>query len=57
MQMSNILRRYVRIREQKGQSMAEYALIMAAIAVVAMVAYTALGGNVSTLVTNVSGAL
>jgi len=55
--MSNILRLYARIREQKGQSMAEYALIMAAIAVVAMVAYTALGGNVSTLVSNVSGQL
>ena len=56
-QMSNILRLYARIREQKGQSMAEYALIMAAIAVVAMVAYTSLGGNVSTLVSNVSAAL
>lgn len=55
--MSNILRLYARIREQKGQSMAEYALIMAAIAVVAMVAYTSLGGNVSTLVSNVSAAL
>lgn len=55
--MNNILRLYTRIREQKGQSMAEYALIMAAIAVVAMVAYTALGGNVSTLVTNVSNSL
>ena len=55
--MSHILRLYARIREQKGQSMAEYALIMAAIAVVAMVAYTALGTSVSTLVTNVTNSL
>jgi Flp pilus assembly pilin Flp len=55
--MNNILGLYARIREQQGQSMAEYALIMAAIAVVAMVAYSALGGNVSTLVSNVSSAL
>ena len=55
--MSNFLSLYTRIREQKGQSMAEYALIMAAIAVVAMVAYSALGTNVSTLVGNVSGSL
>jgi len=55
--MSNILRLYARIREQKGQAMSEYALIMAAIAVVAMVAYSALGTNISTLVNNVSGQL
>ncbi len=55
--MNNILRLYARIREQSGQSMAEYALIMAAIAVVAMVAYTTLGGQVSLLVNNVSNAL
>ena len=55
--MNNILRLYARIRDDKGQSMAEYALIMAAIAVVAMVAYSALGTNVSSLVSNVSSAL
>jgi Flp pilus assembly pilin Flp len=41
----------------KGQTMTEYALIMAAIAVVAMVAYTALGGAVVTLVNSVTTAL
>jgi len=55
--MNHILALYMHIREQKGQSMAEYALIMAAIAVVAMVAYNALGNNVSTLVNNVAGQL
>jgi len=52
--MSTLLRMYVRLREGDGQSMAEYALIMAAIAVVAMVAYNSLGNNVSTLVSNVA---
>ena len=37
--------------------MTEYALIVAAIAVVAMVAYSASGTNISTLVSNVSGKL
>ena len=55
--MSNILRLHTRIREQKGQSMTEYALIMAAIAVVAMAAYSGLGTNMSTVVNNVSGKL
>jgi Flp pilus assembly pilin Flp len=36
----------VRIRERKGQSMTEYALIMAAIAVAAYAAYTALGTSI-----------
>ena len=52
--MNHILALYMHIREQKGQSMAEYALIMAAIAVVAMIAYTSLGSNVSSLTNNVA---
>jgi len=52
-----VLRLYARVREQTGQNMAEYALIMAAIAVVAIVAYSTLGSNVSTVVNNVSGQL
>ena len=55
--MNYVSKLWSRINEQKGQSMAEYALIMAAIAVAAMVAYGSLGTNVSTLVNNVSGAL
>ena len=42
------------MREEAGQSMSEYALIMAAIAVVAMLAYSTLGNTVSKLVSNVS---
>ncbi len=48
---------FVRVREQRGQTMSEYALIMAAIAVVAFAAYTTLGGNIVTLVTNVANDL
>ena len=55
--MNHLLKIFVRAREEAGQSMTEYALIMAAIAVVAYVAYTALGTQVSTLVANVGAKL
>jgi Flp pilus assembly pilin Flp len=55
--MNYLLKGFVRAREEAGQAMTEYALIMAAIAVVAMLAYSALGNNVSTLVNNVAGKL
>ncbi len=40
-----------------GQTMTEYALIMAAIAIVAIVAYTTLGTTIVTLVNNVVACL
>ncbi len=40
-----------------GQTMTEYALIMAAIAIVAIVAYTTLGTTIVTLVNNVIACL
>jgi len=55
--MNYLLKAFVRAREEVGQSMTEYALIMAAIAVVAMLAYSTLGNNVSTLVSNVAAKL
>ncbi len=55
--MNVILDLLARIRRKEAQSMTEYALIMAAIAVVAMVAYTALGTQISSLVTNTSNSL
>ena len=55
--MNHLLKLFVRVREEAGQSMTEYALIMAAIAIVAMVAYSTLGSNVSTLVNNVAAKL
>ena len=41
----------------RGQTMAEYALIVAAIAVVAYVGYEATGTTVSTLLSSVDGKL
>ncbi len=55
--MDMLTRVYVGMREAKGQTMAEYALIMAAIAVVCIVAYNALGGAIITQVAAVTAAL
>ncbi len=55
--MDFLLKAYVRAREEAAQTMTEYALIMAAIAVVAFAAYTTLGGNVKTLVNNIASDL
>jgi Flp pilus assembly pilin Flp len=45
----------VKVREyQRGQTMTEYALILAAIAVVCIVGYDAMGTSVSGLVTAVN---
>jgi Flp pilus assembly pilin Flp len=46
-----------RIRKQKGQTMTEYALILAAIAVAAFVAYNALGGAIVTLLEGIQANL
>jgi len=45
------------LSSSKGQTMAEYALIMAAVAVVALVAYNALGTQISSYVNTVKGCL
>ena len=57
--MSLITRRYVRIREiaLRGQTMTEYALILAAIAVVVYGVYAAMGNNIGTLASGVDSAL
>jgi Flp pilus assembly pilin Flp len=48
----------VRAREyQRGQTMAEYALIMAAVAVVVFVGYQTMGSTITTLLTTVDGKL
>ena len=52
--MDFITRQYIRASEVAAQSMTEYALIMAAVAVVAFVAYQALGTNISTMVHTLS---
>lgn len=47
----------LRRRMAKGQTMTEYALIMAAIAVVCIAAYNTLGGQINTEIGSVTSAL
>ncbi|MFZ0244338.1 Flp family type IVb pilin [Candidatus Binatus sp.] len=48
----------VRVREsQKGQTMTEYVLIIAAIAVAGYVAYEGLEGGINTIIANVTTTL
>jgi Flp pilus assembly pilin Flp len=52
--MDKITGLFVKVREyQKGQTMAEYALIMAAVAVVVFVGYQTMGSTITTLLTTV----
>jgi Flp pilus assembly pilin Flp len=44
-----------RFRENKGQTMAEYGLIVALVAVIAVGAWAALGTSISGTVTSISG--
>jgi len=53
--LTNIKRYAINLRERavRGQTMTEYALILAAVAIVAIVGYLALGTAVSALITKV----
>jgi len=42
---------------EEGQDLAEYGLVIALIAVVAIAALTLLGGNISTILASVAGAV
>ena len=55
--MQSLIKAYVRIRESKGQGMAEYALILALIAVVAITALTGLGTGIVAQLAAVTAAL
>ena len=56
--MEKITKMFVKAREyQKGQTMAEYALILAAVAVVVFVGYQTMGTTITTLLTSVDGKL
>ncbi|MGB6552690.1 MAG: hypothetical protein WBE78_04305 [Candidatus Binataceae bacterium] len=48
---------YVRLHEGKGQTMTEYVLIIAAIAVAGYIAYQGLEGGINTIITNVTNTL
>jgi pilus assembly protein Flp/PilA len=51
--MSQLIALIARSRDDEGQGLAEYALILALIAIVAIVALIFLGGQVSTILSNV----
>ena len=52
-----MLKKCFSIKLQKGVTMIEYALIAALVAVVVIVALTTLGGNLSTIFTNIATTL
>jgi Flp pilus assembly pilin Flp len=52
-----LLQIYLRLRHRRGQTMTEYALIMAAIAVAAYAAYTALGSSITAEIGSVTSSL
>ena len=45
------------VRSEKGQGLAEYALILALIAIVAVIALLFLGGVISTILSSIGNAL
>jgi Flp pilus assembly pilin Flp len=56
--MDKITGMIVKVREyQRGQTMAEYALILAAVAVVVFVGYQTMGSTITSLLSNVDSSL
>lgn len=56
--MEKITRMFVKVREyQGGQTMAEYALILAAVAVVVFIGYQTMGTTITTLLSSVDSSL
>ncbi len=55
--MNYLKRLWVRIKSNKGQDMAEYALIMAAVAVAGFLAYQTLATSIAALITTVNADL
>ena len=60
--MESLVKIYVRVREfqkrlSKGQTMTEYALILAAVAVVVFVTYEVMGQDISALVNTIDSDL
>src|SRR5271165_2676169 len=56
--MDKITKMFVKVSEyQRGQTMAEYALILSAVAVVVFVGYQTMGTTITSLLSNVDGKL
>jgi Flp pilus assembly pilin Flp len=60
--MAKMKRMYLKARElgkrlSKGQTMTEYALILAAVAIVVFITYEVMGQDIGTLVSSVDNAL
>ena len=56
--MDKITRMFLKFRQyQRGQTMAEYAMIMAAVAVVVYVSYQLMGTTLTTMLSSVDGKL
>jgi pilus assembly protein Flp/PilA len=55
--MSALSKAYIRVREDKGQTMAEYGLIVALVAVVTVAAWTLLGGNITATINSIAGSI
>ena len=53
--MSALTKAYVRMQESKGQTMAEYGLIVALVAVVSVVAWGLLGTNITNTISAIAG--
>lgn len=59
MNLVNYFNTHVKARfdNEKGQGMVEYGLIIAVVAIVAVVGFKLLGGNLNTIINNVAGEL
>jgi len=62
MKMEAVTKMFIRARESvvrntRGQTMTEYALILAAVAIVVFVVYEVMGQDIGTLVSNIDNAL
>jgi Flp pilus assembly pilin Flp len=56
--MDSLIKFFVKAREaQKGQTMTEYALILAAVAVVVFVTYEVMGQDINSLVNSIDKSL
>ncbi len=56
--MEKVTEMFVKVREyQRGQTMAEYALILAAVAVIVFVGYQTMGTTITSLLSSVDGQL